>query len=36
MRQRIPKVTPMMLREQPSQFVDVINRLIDEVNNIEK
>lgn len=36
MRQRIPKVTPMMLKEQPSQFIDVINRLIDEVNDIEK
>ena len=33
MRQKIPKVTPMMLKEQPSQFIDIINRVIEEVNN---
>lgn len=33
MRQRIPKVTPIMMKEQPSQFIDIINRVIEEVNN---
>lgn len=33
MRQRIPKVTPTMMKEQPSQFIDIINRVIEEVNN---
>lgn len=33
-KQRIPKVTPMMLREQPDQFSEIINRLIDEVNKL--
>lgn len=33
-RQRIPKVTPMMLREQPDQTAEIINRLIDEVNKL--
>lgn len=35
MRQRIPKVTPMMLKEQPSQFSDIINRVIDKLNELE-
>lgn len=33
-KQKIPKVTPMMLKEQPDQTADIINRLIDEVNNL--
>ena len=31
--QRIPRVSPMMLREQPDQFTEIINRIIDEINN---
>lgn len=31
-KQRIPRVTPIMLREQPDQFCEVMNRLIDIVN----
>lgn len=30
--QKIPKVTPIMLREQPHQFIEIINRVIDEIN----
>ena len=33
-RQKIPKVTPMMLREQPSQFSEIINRVIDKINEM--
>ena len=33
--QRIPKVTPMMIREQPDQFSEVINRIIDRLNSME-
>lgn len=33
-KQKIPRVTPMMLREQPDQFSEVINRVIDIVNNL--
>lgn len=32
-KQQIPKVTPMMLREQPDQFSEIINRIIDVLNN---
>lgn len=31
-KQRIPRVTPMMLREQPDQFTEIINRIIDVIN----
>lgn len=31
-KQKIPRVTPTMLREQPDQFSEVINRIIDIVN----
>ena len=31
--QKIPKVSPMMLREQPDQFTAIVNRIIDELNN---
>lgn len=33
-RQKIPKVTPTMLREQPDQFCQVLNRIIDRLNNL--
>lgn len=33
--QRIPKVTPVMLREQPDQFCAVLNMIIDKLNEIE-
>ena len=32
--QRIPKVTPIMLREQPDQTANIINRIIDAVNEL--
>lgn len=32
-KQQIPKVTPMMLREQPDQTAEIINRIIDVLNN---
>lgn len=32
-KQRIPRVTPDMIRNQPDQFSDILNRLIDAVNN---
>lgn len=32
-KQQIPKVTPMMLREQPDQASEIINRIIDVLNN---
>lgn len=31
-RQKIPKVTPIMLKTQPSQFSEIVNRIIDAVN----
>ena len=33
-RQRIPRVTPYMLREQPDQFTEIVNRIIDEINSL--
>lgn len=33
--QKIPRVSPMMLREQPDQFSEVINRIIDRINDID-
>lgn len=33
--QRIPKVTPIMLREQPDQFCAILNMLIDKINETE-
>lgn len=30
----IPRVTPMMLREQPDQFCQVINAIIDKLNKL--
>lgn len=33
-KQQIPKVTPMMLREQPDQTASIINSIIDEINRI--
>ena len=34
-RQKIPKVQPMMLRQQPDQFCNVINQVIDRLNELE-
>lgn len=34
-RQQIPKVQPNMIKELPSQFCDIINRVIDKVNEID-
>lgn len=31
-KQKIPRVTPIMMKEQPSQFISIINRVIDEIN----
>lgn len=31
-KQKIPRVTPDMLRSQPDQFTNIINRIIDELN----
>lgn len=36
MKQLIPYITPVMLREQPDQACEIINRVIDELNNLEK
>ena len=33
-RQKIPKVTPMMIREQPDQTASIINSIIDEINRM--
>lgn len=33
--QRIPKVTPIMLREQPDQFCTILNMMIDKINKTE-
>lgn len=30
----IPKVTPMMLREQPDQFSQIVNEIIDRLNKL--
>lgn len=32
-KQKIPRVTPDMLRNQPDQFTNIINRIIDELNS---
>lgn len=32
----IPKITPEMLRAQPDQTVNVINRVIDAVNELQR
>ena len=34
-KQLIPRVTPFMLREQPDQVTDILNRIIDKLNEIE-
>lgn len=33
-RQKIPRVQPMQLREQPDQTANIINRIIDAVNEL--
>lgn len=30
----IPRVTPMMLRDQPDQFSQIINEIIDKLNKL--
>lgn len=35
-RQKIAHVTPEVLRQQPDQFCNLINRLIDAVNSLEE
>lgn len=32
----IPRITPQQLREQPDQTVDILNRLIDAVNDLQR
>lgn len=32
---KIPKVNPVMLRELPDQFCDILNRVIDKLNSID-
>ena len=32
----IPRITPHQLREQPDQTVDILNRLIDAVNDLQR
>lgn len=34
MAQNIPKVTPVMLRELPNQFCDILNKVIEEINKM--
>lgn len=34
-KQEIPRITPSMLREQPDQTVNIINRIIDKVNELD-
>lgn len=33
-KQRIPRVTPDMIRNQPDQLSDILNRVIDILNNL--
>lgn len=33
MAQKIPRITPIMLKEQPDQTADIINRIIDKINS---
>ena len=33
---KIPRITPTMLRSQPDQTAEIINRLIDKVNGLDK
>ena len=34
-KQLIPRVQPGMIKSQPSQFCEIINRVIDRLNEIE-
>lgn len=34
-RQIIPRIQPNMLKEQPSQVCDILNRVIDKLNEID-
>lgn len=33
-KQKIPKITPEMLRNLPDQTCNILNRVIDEINNL--
>lgn len=33
--QLIPRVQPNMIKEQPSQFCNIINRVIDKLNELD-
>jgi hypothetical protein len=33
-KQRIPRITPTMLKNQPDQVSEILNRVIDEINNL--
>lgn len=33
---KIPRITPVMLRQQPDQVSDILGRLIDKVNSLDK
>lgn len=35
-KQLIPRVSPVMLREQPDQTTEILNRIIDVVNELIK
>lgn len=35
-RQLIPRVQPNMIKELPSQFCDILNRVIDKVNELDQ
>lgn len=34
-KQLIPRVQPNMIKEQPSQFCEILNRVIDKLNGME-
>lgn len=34
--QLIPRITPQQIREQPDQTADILNRIIDAVNRLQK
>lgn len=36
MKQHIPRITPVMLREQPDQVCSIINQLIDRINELTR
>ena len=34
MKQLIPRITPVMLRDQPDQVCEIINEVIDKLNSL--